>query len=230
MIRRIQLIILSFALYIPFILPANAVIILAESLYNIDGVVFDSSNPSPMTGALDSNGLGSLSYNFTTAGTHSITAFFDYEIDQSTNIFFNEYGATTGTAAAGQSWEIDEPGFVFGDIYDNVLAGSLDNSNQVTINSVEDTSFALGWDFTLADGETGLVSFNLVDILPSVLPDFYLTHADEESPDTIFAWSTLDITSDSINVPEPGTLFLMGFGLVCVGLFRKKHNNILVRS
>jgi hypothetical protein len=53
----------------------------------------------------------------------SITAMFDFDIDTSSDTTFNENGALVGTLAAGQSWEIDEPGYVFGDVYDNVLSG-----------------------------------------------------------------------------------------------------------
>lgn len=57
--------------------------------------------------------------------------FLDAEIDGSTNTFFNEYGEMIGVAGPGVSWEIDEPGFVFGDIVDHLLAGTLDNANSL---------------------------------------------------------------------------------------------------
>jgi len=62
-------------------------------------------------------GLGVLSITLTGSGAHYVGLFVDHEIDEPLNTFFNENGNVGGTGAAGQSWEIDEPGYVFGNIF-----------------------------------------------------------------------------------------------------------------
>lgn len=59
----------------------------------------------------------------------------------------------------GLSWEIDEPGFVFRDIYDNFLLGTLDNA--IGSPLPDDVSMALGWQFLLNPVEQGLLEFLL---------------------------------------------------------------------
>lgn len=157
-------------------------------------------------------GLGTESVSVSGAGAHTVLGFYDFEILEEENTFYDEYGAVVGSAAMGQSWEIDEPGYVFGDIYYNFSAGMLDNSNAVPLGSEDDVSMALGWDFTLGAGETGLVRFYLSDSLPSSIPGFYLRHVDPLSDISVYFWSTLDIRSGQ--VPEPGSLLLLGGGLL----------------
>ena len=67
-------------------------------------------------------GLGTILVSFTAEGAHSFLAFFDHEIVRENNTFFNEYGDIQRVSSTGQSWEIDEPGWLFGDIYDNVTS------------------------------------------------------------------------------------------------------------
>jgi hypothetical protein len=94
--------------------------------------------------------------------------FFDHEIDAASNSYLNEYGATHGTPATGQTWEIDEPGWaagytppgpIQGDIYGHALAGpsSLDNLNSVFSAFPYDVSWALGWMFTTPAGKEAVV-------------------------------------------------------------------------
>lgn len=211
---------------------ANATAVLVDWAFNADGTLSQNANGDamPTTGLLDSSGFGTLTYSITGAGAHSFVAFFDFEIDQATNTFFNEFGSTTGTAAAGQSWEIDEPGWTFGDIYNNALNGTLDNSNAVTAAAVDDVSFALGWSFNLLDGQTATMTFSLADILPTILPTFYLTHTDPEAgpnfnlTENIYFWSDLVVTGGPTIVPAPGALLLMLGGLLGVITTRNSKN------
>jgi hypothetical protein len=46
---------------------------------------------------------------------------------------------------AASSWEIDEPGFLFGDITQHIMTGTLDQTNGVSANSPDDVSLALGF-------------------------------------------------------------------------------------
>lgn len=111
--------------------------------------------------------------------------------------------------ADGQSWEIDEPGWIFGDIYDNLLDGQLDNSNSVPQGLEDDVSLAMGWKFMLTAGETALITLTLSEEVPQ---NFYLAQVDPAG--THYFSSTLAIQSSSSPVPEPATILLFGTGLI----------------
>ena len=192
---------------------AKAGPILFEWAVNQDGVV--SSSPLPANwndAAFDfASGLGTLAVTITGPGTHGVFLFLDIEIDEETNTFFNEVGTISGTPAADQSWEIDEPGFVSGDIYENFLNGALDNS--VGTTNPDDVSVALGWNFVLAAGQSALVTFHVTDVMPQ--GGFYLGQPDPDSPAGIYFPPNLIVGDETI--PEPATLLLLGTGLLMLG-------------
>ena len=141
--------------------------------FNIDGTVSVPTPGDPVPGEVDLSsfddftGLGTIEATITGAGAHTFDAFFDHDIDEAINTFFNEYGtATAGAAASGQSCEIDEPEFVFGDIFTNFENSALDNFNNVPVGSEDDVSMAMGWDFTLGIGETALITLSLSETEP----------------------------------------------------------------
>ena len=119
--------------------------------------VLDSSSPEFISN-LDADGLGTFQFDWTNdTGTLlsglTFSLFIDPDIGRDTNGFFNEYGefislslpalAPVDAISFGE-WEIDEPGYVFGDIYDNVWLGALDNSNAVPSSGpANDVSHAL---------------------------------------------------------------------------------------
>lgn len=197
--------------------------------FNIDGTVSMPSlgDPVPaqvnLSGFDDIEGLGSITATITGAGAHSFDAFFDHEIDEAINTFSNETGSATGTAAAGQSWEIDEPGWVDGDIFLNFEDSLLDNGIGTSIfgNTAfpDDVSMAMGWDFTLAAGETALIDLVLTDVLPT--GGFFLTHTDPDSQYSVYLSSSLTIRG-GVPTPEPSILLLMGIGLTGLLLGRRR--------
>lgn len=218
---------------------ANAATIsLFELGVNIDG--FFSSiggfvnvgDPVPgsvdLTGFNNTTGLGQIDITITGVGLHNALVFVDHEIDEVINTFFNESASTSGAPAPGQSWEADEPGFLFGDIDLNSQANTLDNANGVPAGFEDDVSMAIGWDFTLAAGQTAIASFFTTEIAP--IGGFFIEHTDGLSEASIFFASLLRITGDTqppepprTGLPEPGTLGLALFGMLSIfGLRRRK--------
>lgn len=213
--------------------PSASAVRLYDWVFNIDGTLYDSfyGDPNPATGSLD-NGLGTLSLEITGAGSHYVIGYFDFEVDQNTNSYYNEYGLATGTPGDGQSWEIDEPGWVFGDIIDNVYAGALDNGNGVPSGSEEDASFAIGWNFSLLPGDMAVIDYIVSDLSPAA--QFYLTQVDAYSEAAFYFSSGLSIETSGgppgptpSPVPEPGTAVLLLAGLLPLWLkgSRKRTKN-----
>lgn len=189
--------------------------------FNVDGTV--STSPAGVNLGLfnTGTGLGTITATINGTGAHSFIAFFDHEIDETINTFYNEFGSANGAPIAGRSWEIDEPGFVFGDIYSNFTAGTLDNS--VGTTDPEDVSMAMGWNFNLAAGQTASIQFSLTTLEPTSSL-FYLQQLDPESQASVYLSSDLTIRGGGDNqVPEPSTLVLVfsGIGLVVAKKFRK---------
>ncbi len=203
---------------------------------NIDGSVSylgtlgGTVTPDPLPAGVDASGfnsasgLGALTTSITGTGSHFMGIFFDHEIDEPTNTYFNENGSVSGTAATGQSWEIDEPGFTFGDIYTNFDNSALDGSNNVPAGLEDDVSVALGWDFSL-----GLDEIAIIDMLVSLtqpVSGFYLAHSDPDSQKSIYFSSTLRVVTQG--VPAPATLWLCAMGLLAWTI-KKKHTSQIMR-
>jgi hypothetical protein len=199
-------------------------IALYDWAFNVNGTTYEAAFGDILPESFDdsnfnwTSGLGTLAFTFNpgSEGDYSILGFFDHEIVEGTNTFFNEYAFTTGNPWAGQTWEVDEPVFV-GDIYFNLLNGELDNTNAVPENSADDVSMAIGWKFHLSADEVATIDFVLDEIMPDA--GFYLTHADKDSGDAIFLSSTLTTIPASHPAPEPGTLILIGIGLIAAFIF-----------
>lgn len=171
-----------------------------------------------------------LTYRFTnnTGGVLKDVQFFSFldpEIDVPINDYYNETGTVVGSPGTGaddadpDSWEIDEPGYVFGDIFTNLLLGSLDNFNNVPAAFPDDVSFALG--FRLGDLQPldeATINILLSDDGDS-LGSFALRHADTDpaSLDT-FTMSGQSFITSNAAVPEPGTFTVSFVLLGCAAL------------
>ena len=197
-----------------------ATIGLFEYAFNLDGTVVLAGASINTAGFDSTTGLGAITISIAGTGNHWVLGFFDHEIDEAINTFFNEAGSPTGVPVAGQSWEIDEPGYVFGDIYDNFIGNTLDNA--VGTSDPEDVSMGMGWNFFLADGETATITFVLSEIMPT--SGFYLTHHDQDSQASIYFSSAISTTGNP--VPEPTSLLLFGSGIAfCARWIRRKSKS-----
>lgn len=205
-----------------------------ETCVNINGDTFSVGEAGclggdPTSPDIDDNiaasGFGSVIVMLTGVGDYLVSMFVDYEIDEDTNTYFNEFGVSGGAPAGGQSWEIDEPGYFFGDIVDNFFDSTFDNSNGVPSGLEDDVSMGLGWDFSLEDGETAVISFFLSENQPG--SGFWLNHVDPDSQYGYYFSSTLEIRGDEpAGVPEPGTLLLLGAGLLGLAASRRRRQRL----
>ena len=197
---------------------------LVDYSFNTDGTVTMNAAPGgvDISAFSTTTGLGSITATITGSGAHTFDAFFDHEIDEAINTFFNETATTSGVAAAGQSWELDEPGWVNGDIFENFQSSALDNGIGTSIfgNTAfpDDVSMAIGWDFTLASTEAATIDILLSQSIPG--SGFFLTHTDPDSLESIYLSSTLSISQ----VPVPAAIWLLGSGFLgLIGVARRKQ-------
>ena len=197
------------------------VIDLIEYGYNIDGTISEPLLGDPVPGVVDDSGfddltgLGRITVGIGGTGVHNVLLYVNHDIDDAINTFFNEFGAFTGMPGVTLSWEIDEPGFVFGDIFDNFLSNTLDNTNGVPAAAPDDVAMALGFDFTLAQGEFMTVIFDISEVMPT--SGFVLSQTDPDSDQTIYFTAT-------IQAPEPASGLLFVFGLLGVVAFHRKFS------
>jgi hypothetical protein len=203
-----------------------AEIVLFDYGFNIDGTAYYPGDSVPINdAAFDYNtGLGTITATIAGIGYHRFIGFFDHEIDEVANTFFNENGEAVGSLASGQLWEIDEP-YLIGNIYEHFEAGTLDNTNADIWP--EDVSMAMGFEFTLAADETALVTLHLTQAPPA--GGFYLHQWDPISqtdpnspPPDIYLYGDSAIRGPGV-IPEPSTIILVlsGLGLAVAAKFRR---------
>lgn len=221
--KRITLVLFTAFFVIFGVSTASATTVtLYNYLFNVNGTSTQTPGGLDGSGFNWSTGLGELIWTSPVASVAQedfyFIAFFDHEIDETTNTYFNEFGVVNGSPAGNQSWEIDEPGFrdhpLPGDIFTNVQANTLDNTNPAIWP--DDVSMALGWLFDLGELETATITLILSDsIIP---PGFFLQQTDPGSNASIYFSSTLEISA----VPIPSALLLFGSGLFGLAGIRKK--------
>ncbi len=224
-------------------------VVLFDAAFNVNGTIADIS--LDQSGFDWISGLGTLSFSISqnlgdSPVDYFVYSFFDHEIDEPINTFFNEYGMQQGIKPERLSWEIDEPGYVMGDIYNNLMTHNtsspvgFDNMIFGGDNSaVDDVSMGIGWDFSLSTGQSATVDFllsNDIDYLDENglqvfgAESFYLSHHDDMSRDVIYFASMLTIEEGTLPpqpVAEAGTLSLLFIGLAgCLGMmFQHKKGN-----
>jgi hypothetical protein len=162
-----------------------------------------------------------LSYELTNISASTLTgvtflSFLDADIDNAINTYFDEYAVTAGSLAAGQNFEVDEPGYLFGDIYENLLIGSLDGTNAIPIGNPDDVSMALSFELApLASGQKTIMQIMISEAGNSI-GSFAIRQAD------IDPGSATQITYSgrafSPAVPEPSAALLYTAGMLLVSV------------
>lgn len=210
--------------------PAYAVPILYDWVFNINGDIYDPLSSDPLPASLDDSGfdwetgLGSITLNHIPAepGECFLGFFFDHEIDETGDLYWNEYGSISGDMPGYCTWEIDEPGYAYGDIYDHVISGELDNSCGVVPGEEDDVSLAVGWRPTLLAGQSAFITLALSEYIPEA--GWYLTQTDIDTGSSIYLTSWLEIHDPGQPAPvaEPASLLLVGTGILFAGAFSRR--------
>ena len=166
-----------------------------------------------------------LSYSFTNNTGSDLNdfvflSFVDADIDAASNTFFNEFATTSGTLEPGQNFEVDEPGYVFGDIFDNLRLGALDGMNAVPEGSPEDVGMALSFLLPVLEiGETFGIEIMLSEDGDS-LGTFLISQGDID-PASITRIAYSGVATQPM--PEPSSLVLFGAGGLLVSRALRKR-------
>jgi ABC-type oligopeptide transport system substrate-binding subunit len=185
----------------------------------VEFLVNGVSHADPLSTA---TGLGTRSFSFTNSGAYTVRSFFDLELSLATTGFLNEYGNAFNSPRAGQSWQIDEPGYTGGTIWDNFNGPGFNNA--IGRLSPDDVAVGLAWDFILDPGYRATVSFTASNAAPSSASLFYLGQFDDAAlDDSVYFYSNLLIEPNGPStVPEPSTLILLGSALAGLALCRSR--------
>jgi hypothetical protein len=188
---------------------------------------------------LDGDNFGTYGWtitNNTGSAWSPVSLFFFYDgswdegVDIESNNAFDEYGELWGLglspgapagAIAPDGYEIDEPGYVFGDIYTNVsFLGTVDNFNAVPSSAPEDVSLAYRWVLpSLAAGDTLRLTIQHLSAATEGI-----SHVDPDDSAVVFVNGYLEVEAAEVTgVPEPGTIWAMGAGLLALGYAVRKR-------
>lgn len=224
---------------------------------NVNGVLYQdyfgggstpvSAIPGMNTAAWNpATGLGTFTYTDTGTGARYFDVFINLDLGAA---FWNQYGATHGSLASGETYQIDTPDFDCdanrcGNIIQNTNANALDNTNHVpgqmdnfffdcgadgggAVNAAcnNDVALALGFAYNIPVGDQAILTFTLSQTAPS--SGFYLSQtkpADgDNDPETVY-FSGSVLLQPATTVPEPSTLVLAGSAVI-VALSRRRRRN-----
>jgi len=205
-------------------------------LFNVSGATQSDFTGVNVGGFNTTTGLGTLTYTYNPApGTYFFDAFFDHQLNLA---FFNEYGTVNnvGSLAANQTYEIGDSfaSNIYPDVQaggallnTNSLAGTASNFNNACVgaNCNGDFAAAMGFAFTLGAGQQELITFNVSHTDPGgfTLQD---THpVDPANPTQLNLFINGSAVTEPIGtttVPEPGSLFLVGTGMLIASAFLRK--------
>jgi hypothetical protein len=225
-----------------------------EGIFNQDGTLYDSLYDWPsglpatydLTGFDPVTGLGVIQVTIYGEGSHSLLAFIDLELgitgdpENPLSPLDDELGAAVnlGDLPPGLSWQIGDPLdpdlsdpaviLTTGYLFENFVANTL--SNSVQSGSIpDDIAVALGWNFSLAQGEMATILFRIAMTAPT--SGFYLQQTQPAGENGGIVWpehsayfsTSLTITRQDVDIPEPGTwlLLLTGLGLLAASRSRR---------
>jgi hypothetical protein len=200
---------------------------LQDFTFNVNGISTDGNSPPSgvnLGGYNVATGLGTITYTDTTAGAGYFNTWWDEQVGV---VFNNEYGSTSGTPSAGESWEIGDN---YGSsIYTDAQNGALLNENLLPgtdsnllgtcsgSNCNGDASTALGYGFTLTSGDEEIITLTVSQTAPG--SGFYLEQTNPEEDgipgnvgNVYFSLSAEQVPTGHV-IPEPSTWVLMLSGL-----------------
>jgi hypothetical protein len=216
-------------------------VVLQENLFNVNGTQYYDTFTVPGLNAGGFNqttGLGTLTLTFKgKPGTYFVDAYFNLTLSVP---FYNEYGTVTGSPAAGQTWQIDDP--IYGTIFANAQSNTLDDTNHIPgtvsnylgtcasvyapgcANSNDEVSWAMGFGFTLGANQEEVITLNLSQTQPT--SGFYLGQVHPVDPNNASPvnayFNGTAVTKPSTVIPEPDTWVLLLTGLSALLLVRLK--------
>jgi hypothetical protein len=203
-----------------FCFSATAQTTLTELLFNAGGTISDQypttstaigspvtviSGFGPSTQVPYLSGLGTLQYTVTGTGSHNFDAMIDDEANFA-NGPFHDSGSivNAGSAPSYLSWEVGNPDTAAsGSIKANTEANTLDDANDVPSGNT-DIAVALGFNFTLAAGQTATI-----DITESATAPASGLYMEQQNVFDPYLYGTLTVSSPTNpGVPDNGATWL----------------------
>ena len=185
----------------------------------------DGTSPVPPSGwtmdnsMFDPNtGLGTILFGLNAApGSYYFGSFLDHDIGPFP--FDSNTGFSFGTPSPGQTWQLGPPGYPGdgGDTFYMFLANTLKNLNEIDPGEYGDISASFYSAFTLPAGYRAVITLNVSGNPPT--SPFYLSEFDASTGQIIYLSQDVQLT----NIPEPGTLGLMGAGLAAAAAWARRR-------